>query len=179
MAAWEAISRIRHQLHRMNRRAFRFYPSRATLDGETFFASTDQEGDVAVIHLTRYVAAQHDLFVQLVDSLAMARRATAYLHNQHVQPPSPVVPQPAVATTPISSEPLLGIPVAEGSVRQLNNTPLDYFHLFAAYTSALRAEQRRRDGATPPNTPVSPIGVHPSTNAPSTRPATLDLNEVD
>ena len=73
MAAWEAISRLRHQLHRMNRRAFRFHPSRATLEGDTFFANTSQEEDVAVIHLANYVAAQHDLLGQVVDSLAMAR----------------------------------------------------------------------------------------------------------
>jgi hypothetical protein len=179
MAAWEAIAQLRHQLHRMNRRAFRFYPSRATLEGDTFFSSTDQEEDVAVVHLTRYVSAQHDLIGQLVDSLAMARRAVAHFHNLRTQPSSPVGPQSAVVSTSVPAEPLLGIPVVERHAHHMSASTLDYLRLFATYSAVQRAEHRRRGDTTPPNTPTSPAGVQSSADVPLTQPQHIDVNEVD
>ena len=96
-----------------------------------------------------------------------------------MQPTSPVVPQAAVVSTPVSAEPLLGIPIAEGSSYHLSASTLDYLPLFTAYTAALRAEHRRRGAATPPNSPTSEAGGHSSANVPSTRPQHLDLNQVD
>ena len=64
LAAWEALACLRHRIPAVGeRRAFRFYPSRRILGGETTFASTQEEQDVAVIHLVKYIAALNTLFI--------------------------------------------------------------------------------------------------------------------
>jgi hypothetical protein len=176
LAAWEAIARLRHQLRRMNRRPFHFYPSRAALDGDTSFVATHHEEDLAVVHLTRYLAAQHDLFVQALDSLAMARRVIAHLHT-HLAPQS-APPSPRSVLDPVSSpeEPLLGIPVVEGNPRRRHADMTDYLGLFASYTATSRAEHRRRRLTSPPNSPAS---TRSRANGLQTRPSHLDVNQVD
>ena len=64
VAAQDAISCLCHSDLNVQSRAFCFYSSRATPFSNVKFTSPDPEDDEVVIHLTRYVAAQHNLLDQ-------------------------------------------------------------------------------------------------------------------
>ena len=175
MAAWEPIARLRHLAAGMHRRAFHFYPSCATFGGDTVFTSAHQEEDLAVVHLTRYIVAQENLFSQLVDELAMTRRALTLLSTQN---PSR---SPSVTSTPVTiseAQPLPGIPiVANGGVRRSTPTT-DYLQLFSTYTETARAEHRRQNPTTPNNTPTSSEDRNIHDEVVLTQPAAPDVNRA-
>jgi len=175
-AAWEALACLRRVNPTMgNRRAFRYFPSRSTLGGNTIFSSTEEEQDVAIIHLVKYIAALNNLFIRVADVLALTRRAVAVLHNQFA------VRSTTVTTTPLphsGETPLLGIPISVGP-RQTTPLTAEHLGLFNTYTVTTRADRRRRHTNVPQNTPAASEDGSPRTEINLTQPAVLDINQVD
>ena len=174
IAAWEAIVCLRHSDPGMDCRAFRYYPN-GTTAAEAVFACPLHERDVAVVHLTQYLAAQHEMILQLSESLTMSRRTLSLLHTQ-------LFSHGTVTTfvgAPITEEqPLLGILVSEPDTSRRTST-LDFFCLFDAYAPTRSPVQRRRSTVTPWNTPVSSEHGSPRLAAISTRSPSIDVDHVD
>ena len=95
----------------------------------------DSACDRPDVHLSRYVVAQYELIVSLVEKLARSWEALASLSNVQSPPPPPSPPSPPAPTpvpptilTPEAPPVLLGIPVATrhattGEWSTLNATP--------------------------------------------------------
>ena len=175
-AAWEALSCLRHSIPAMGeRREFRFYPSRSTHGGATVIASTQEEQDVAVIHLTKYIAALNHLFIEVADSLALARRAVTALHARTTPRSTTAISTPVVST---GGPPLLGVPITMGPRRTLPLTA-EHLGLFNTYTATTRADRRRRHTDVPQNTPAPSEDGSPRVEINLTQPAVPDINQVD
>ena len=82
MAAWETIPRIRH-LYAPNSScpALFFFPSHPNNGTATRIELALQERDPALGPLMHLFASQYNLFYEIIDELAITRRALACLHN--------------------------------------------------------------------------------------------------
>ena len=110
VAAQDAISCLCHPDSSVQSRAFRFYPSRATPISNIQFTTPDPEDDEAVIHLTRYVAAQHNLLVQALRFWDQTRMDSA---RPHSLPPASSSSKTTEYSANIQEQPLPEEPVVE------------------------------------------------------------------
>ena len=168
-AAWEALASLRHLIPEMgSRRAFRYYPSRPIIGGVTTIDSTQEEQDVAVIHLVRYIAALNDLFTQVVDTLALTRHAVS--HAQAIARSTPATLTPSL---PSGESPLPGIPVRP---RRPPTWTADHSDLLNSLLPAARPEPRRRHSHVPRNSPATSEEGSPRAEVNSTPAVLPDIN---
>lgn len=174
VAAWEAISRLHEMIPTMNCRAFRFYPRRA-LGENPSFASTQEEQDVAVVHLTRYLVAMTEVFIQLMDILTLTQQATPL-----VQPRSRARASTATSAHPSVSgdSTIAGIPVAVDGNPFPALSP-EYLRLFSAYAASTRAAHRSRNPLAPRSTPAPSENGDIRGETPATPLPSPDVNQVD
>ena len=114
-ASMAALVHLRHQVVRMQTHpGLSHYPT-MTPTGHVLFPP-DSACDRPDVHLSRFVVAQYELIVSLVEELARSREALASLSNVQSppSPPSPPAPTPDSPTTLTLQTPcvLPGIPVA-------------------------------------------------------------------
>ena len=114
-ASMAALVELRHQeVGMQNHPGPSHYPT-LTSSGHIMFPP-DSAYDRPEVHLSRYVVAQYELIVSLVEELATSREALVSLSvaNSPPPPPSPPTPTPVPPTTlTLETPPVLpGIPVA-------------------------------------------------------------------
>ncbi|KAE8810025.1 hypothetical protein D1007_13346 [Hordeum vulgare] len=180
LTAREAIVQLGHLSPRVNCRPFYYYPSHESYGRPLQVANRDHETDTILLHLVRYLRAQEALYDQVTLDLLAAREELARLDlmRREVEPdarnpvvlfgrpiePLRSVPAPKPNHTPISPEELrriLGISY-NGT---LATAPLNGHHCYPSLIA-------------PPPSPSNCDVVVP-VNPTSTRPAHLDVNEVD
>ena len=89
MAAWEAIPRIRHShVPAVGCPALTFFPSRHPTHSTPKFDLAKQERDPAITPLMYLLAAQHSLLCEVLNELAIHRKALSRLHDSIEHPDS-------------------------------------------------------------------------------------------
>ncbi|SPT17982.1 unnamed protein product [Triticum aestivum] len=180
LAAREAIVQLRHLSPRVNCRSFYYYPSRDGYGRTPQVANGDRETGPALLHLVRYVSALEELFDQITLDLIAARgelvrRAPARGEDEpdtvnpvvlFGQPIESLRSAPTIDQNTLVSPEVLRRLLGTHSNGIVANNPRDGHH-------------RYPDPAAPQPHPANSDGGTRGEASMSTRPARLDINEVD
>ncbi|KAE8803673.1 hypothetical protein D1007_20445 [Hordeum vulgare] len=178
LAAQEAIVQLRHLSPGVNCRSFYYYHSREGYGRPIQAASGDHETDPALLHLVRYLRAQEALYDQATLDLVASRVEMARLRRREAEPEA----RKPVVLFARPTELQRSIPAADPSHAHISPEELHRILGISSNrtiaTTPRNGHSRYPDLVAPPPSPSNRDVVVPA-NSTSTRPAQLNVNEVD